>query len=270
MKAIDLVILREKIANYPVYSAYKKVQKSYLARGLDLSYDEEFVDVIEKIAEPYSKLKLQTTPIPDSERDKDTLDTFAKKEIGVLFKEYSHILFGTLLKNKVIDDKSLVSSANLEKQEITLTKYDTDEDLIDAIYQLIHIIMYEGDKRMVYLDLFPQVFKLITASKLDEKYGTSNFFKGVAVDQLDSLNYNIYLNLLYPSLTPILMPYSLGMYLANEVFLKYQEDSKEFVYYLNEIIKRNISTENYLKMIDASMSLDNIDKIYKHHQMMTK
>lgn len=270
MKAIDLVILREKIANYPVYSAYKKVQKSYMKKGSDLSYDDELVDVIEDISLLYSSLFIPTIESKDMEVSSTELDEFAQKEIGRLFKEHSYFLFRNLLKNKVIDSSSLVGTADLENQQVLSAKYESYEDLIETIYNLMHVIMYQGDKKMVYLDLFPQVFKLITASKLDSKFANSSYFKSVAYEQLDSLNYNIYINLLYPSLTPIFMPYSVGMYLAYEVFLKYQEDEEAFKYYLNEIIKNNISTEEYLKRIGADMSLNNIDKIYEHHQMLIK
>lgn len=265
----DIIILKDRIANYNVYRYYKAFMKGYINKGVDLSYDENMTNVIEAVANDYSSMQIPEYIVKDVAYSPEELDSIAKT-FGPLFNGTSHFVFHNMLDKKIIDPSHPIGMSDMTNREVYLPKYESAEDIINAIYQIVHVIAYQGDQRIVFLELFPQVFRLIAADLLDEIIKDGNYLKSTLKDQLDSLVYNIYLNLLYPSLTPILMPYSVGLYLANEIYLDYKNDLGNFYSGFNSVISKKISTEEYLKSIGAAMSLENIEKIKEHHQIILK
>lgn len=266
----DIRILKDRIANYGVYRYYKLFMKRYISMGADLSYDRNMTDVIEAVVEDYSAMQIPEHIVKDVAYSPEELDSIAKKIFGPLFKGSSQFIFRNMLDKKIIDPGQPIGMSDMTNREVYLPEYESAQDLINAIYQIVHVIAYQGDQRIVFLELFPQAFKLIVADYFDGIIKNGNYFKGTLKEQLDSFVYNIYLNLLYPSLTPIFMPYSVGLYLANEVYQNYKNNPEDFIEGFNAVTSKDISTEEYLTRIGANMSLENIEKIKEHHQIILK
>lgn len=266
----DLIRFGDRIKNRNIYRDYKDFMKRYISLGEDLSYNKRMEDVIEAIAVDYAEMQIPESKMIYVPSSPEELDTIAKEKISPYFKGSSHFIFRNMISKKIIDPTIPIDMSDLLNREVYLQKYETADDLIAAIYQIIHIIAYQGDKRMVYLETFPQAFKLIVADILDEMVDDGNFVDCTMKNQIMELVYNIYINYLYPSITPILMPYSVGLYLANEIYLNYKNNPEKFVEGFNAVTSKEISTEDYLKSIGADMSLENVEKIKEHHQIILK
>ena len=260
----------EKIRNYDLYRTYKAFMKKMQSKNMDLTYPEVYVDTVEEAIYRIPEIDNPTIEINDEARDPKELDEIATKNFDEFFNGPSIFIFRSLLRSKIIDPDSPFDASDLETRNIILKHYDKLSDLMTLFYEMLHILVYQKNKKVVESEIFPQAFKLIVADYLDSITKDGNFVTSTLSTQIEEFKYNNYVNLLYPSLTPVFLPYTIGSYLANEVYLAYKNDREEFISHFKKILEGYLSIPDYLELIGASLTEENVDKIIENYQIVLK
>lgn len=260
----------EKIKNYNLYRTYKAFMDKMNSKDMDLTYPDEYIDAIEEAISKISMIQFPIIECNDETREDIELDQIALVNFNELFNGSSNFIFRSLMKNKIIDPSFPFAASDIENRSVVLKSYDTLSDLTTLFYEILHILVYQKNKKVVELEIFPQAFKLIVADYLDTLSHDGNFVASTLSTQIAEFGYNNYVNLLYPSLTPVFLPYTIGSYLANEVYLAYKKDPEEFRSRLNKILAGVLSIPDYLELIGSSLTVENVDKVIENYQIVLK
>lgn len=260
----------EKIKNYNLYRTYKAFMDQMNSKKMDLTYPEEYVDTIEKAIYRIPEVKNLNLECNDEVRYENELDEIAIKNFSELFNGPSNFIFRSLMKSKTVDSEYPFAASDIENRSVMLKSYETLSDLMVLFYEILHILVYQKNKKVLELELFPQAFKLIIADYLDTITKDGNFVTSTLSTQIEEVKYNYYINLLYPSLTPVFLPYTIGSYLANEIYLAYKKDREAFKSHLNKILEGTLSIPDYLELIGASLTEENVDKVIENYQIVLK
>ena len=260
----------EKVKNFNLYRTYKAFMDSMNRKQMDLSYPEEYVDTIEEAIYRVPEVRSLNLECNDELRTPKELDEIAMKNFNDLFNGPSNFIFRSLMKSKTVDPNYPFDASDLENRTIMLKSYDYLGDLMMLFYEMLHILVYQKNKKVVELEILPQAFKLIVADYLDSITKEGNFVTSTLSTQIEEFKYNNYVNLLFPSLTPVFLPYTIGSYLANEVYLAYKKDPEEFRTHLNKILEEVLSIPDYLALIGSSLTEENVDKVIENYKIVLK
>lgn len=260
----------EKIRNYDLYRTYKVFMQQMQNKNMNLTYPEKYVDTIEQAIYRMPEINPLNPECNDEVRRANELDEIAIKNFSDIFNGPSMFIFRSLMKSKTIDSEFPFAASDIENRTIMLKSYETLSDLMVLFYEILHILVYRNNKKVVELELFPQAFKLIVADYLDTITKDGNFVTSTLSTQIEEFKYNNYINLLYPSLTPVILPYTIGSYLANEIYLAYKKDREEFEIHFNKILEGALSIPDYLELIGASLTEENVDKVIENYKIVLK
>ncbi len=257
-----------KLKKHPEYRFYKMFMKTMLKKRMDLTYSDEYVDAIEEAIYSVGEKTFKEIECEEIKMTPKELDEIALSNFASFFNGPSNFMFRSLLNNKSVS--CMGDLCDLENRNIYLQSYERLSDLESLFYQMLRILIYRNNKHIVNLEIFPQAFKLIVAEYLDSVYPNGNFVKSALSKQIEEFRYNNYLNLLFPSLTPVFLPYSVGSFLANEVYLDYIDDKESFIFTLNDILEGRLSIPEYLDSIGSPLKEENIDRIVDNYQIVLK
>lgn len=263
-------ITYEKIKNYNLYRTYKAYMKKMQSKNMDLTYPDQYVDVIEEVIFRITELESSEIECNDESRISKELDEIAVKNFSEFFNGPSMFIFRNLVKSKNIDPDFPFDACDLETRNIILKHYESLGDLRALFYQMLHILVYQKNKKVVESEIFPQAFKLIIADYLDSITEEGKFVKSTLSTQIEEFKYNNYVNLLYPSLTPVFLPYAIGSYLGNEVYLAFKKDREGFISHFKKILDGYLSIPDYLELIGSALTEENIDKVIENYQIVLK
>ena len=196
----------EKIRNYDLYRTYRAFMQQMQNNNMDLTYPSRYVDAIEEAIYRIPEIDKLAVECNDEDRTPQELDEIAIKNFRDIFNGPSMFIFRSLVRNKTIDPSFPFDASDLENRKIILKKYDKLSDLMTLFYEILHILIYQKNKKIAELELFPQAFKLIVADYLDTITKDGNFVTSTLSTQIEEFKYNNYINLLYPSLTPVILP----------------------------------------------------------------
>ena len=266
---MDLI---EHLKNYRTYRYYLDYLNDLKKRHMDLRFRMEEFTILPRIFNEYVHFITLPKEIKEDELSNKDLDNIICDNILSLFgKEHQDILRMALATKNIIPEyPSCMSSVDSNSFYIIMHRYSQLSDIANFMHEILHVFIYGAKNPHINSEVMSILFELIALDKIDSLTGTA-YLKNHINTLLDSALANIRLLELYPKITPVILPYIKGEYLAYELFLVYKDDPEAFKYHLKNIFDGEESIEHYLRKYNIMMGDRNFAKIeINHKKILTK